>query len=53
MAATAAGAARRRSQETTGAVLETLAQEVTVKAEVVVAAVSLEEHELHLRTNSW
>lgn len=50
-----AGAARRRSQETLGAALEMVVPEVTVKAEVVVvvAVVNLEEHELHLHTNSW
>jgi hypothetical protein len=51
--AVAGAAARRRSQETMRAVSETVVQEVTVKAEVVVVAVSLEEQELHLRMNSW
>lgn len=45
--------ARRRSQETLGAALGIVVPEVTVKTEVVVAAVNLEEHELHSRMNSW
>jgi len=45
--------ARRRSQETLGAALGRVVPEVTVKTEVVVAAVNLEEHELHSRMNSW
>lgn len=48
-----AAQARRRSQETLEAALGTVVPEVTVKTEVVVAAVNLEEHELHLRMNSW
>jgi len=45
--------ARRRSQETLGAALGIVVPEVTVKTEVAVAAVNLEEHELHSRMNSW
>jgi DNA/RNA endonuclease YhcR with UshA esterase domain len=52
-AALEAEQARRRSQETLGEASGMVVPEVTVKMEVVLAAENLEEHELHLHTNSW